>query len=121
MTGWRIVFGLAAVFNIAVGAAMLAQLSPLAPPGLTTTTAALLIIMFGVGYAMVARNPLAHRGIALLGLIGKAMMPVASWLHVQAGDAPMQAFYLSLGDLAFAALFLVFLLQTRARPALTPS
>ena len=117
LTGWRIAFALAALFNFAVGAAVLARAPFLPAPApeqsLTYDTAALLIITFGIGYAMVARNPLAQRGLALLGVIGKLQMPVLTGVHVLRGDAPLATFLLSIGDLVFAALFIAFLLRTR--------
>ena len=122
MTGWRWVFVAAAVFNVAVGAALLVDparflpaTGPIAPrEAFFTETAALLILVFGLGYAMVARHPQAHAGIVFLGLVGKAMMPIIAGIHFMRGDIPRDAFLLSLGDLVFAALFLVYLLRSGA-------
>ena len=118
---WKIVFALAAAFNFLVGLPLLlapaafytALKQPVPADLLSVQTAALLISVFGVGYAMVARDPVANRPIVWLGLLGKAPLPVMVWLQVQAGKATMSAFTLTLGDAVFAALFVIFLLTTR--------
>ena len=84
---WRIVFAVAAVFNSLVGATIL-----LAPERMATTpftgtpqealliqSCGWLIAVFGLGYALVAIAPLANRGIALLGVVGKAAMPLIAY------------------------------------------
>jgi hypothetical protein len=121
MRAWKAVFTLAAVFNFAVGLPLLlapvafysALKQPVPTDLLSVQTAALLISVFGVGYAMVARDPVANRPIVWLGLLGKAPLPLMVWLQVQAGKASMSAFQLTLGDLVFSILFLVFLLRTK--------
>lgn len=121
MRVWKIVFSLAALFNFAVGLPLLlapvafytALKQPVPTDLLSVQTAALLISVFGVGYAMVARDPAANRPVVWLGLLGKAPLPLMVWLQVQAGKASMSAFQLTLGDLVFSILFLVFLLRTK--------
>lgn len=122
---WRMVFALAAAFNFLVGLPLLlapvtfyaAMKQPLPGDLLTAQVAALLITVFGVGYAMVARNPPPNRPIVWLGLLGKAPLPLIVWLQVLAGKASFSAFTLTLGDALFAGLFLVFLLTTRKAAA----
>jgi hypothetical protein len=121
MRAWKAVFAVAALFNLAVGlplliapAAFYAALGQPPPPDiLSSQTAGLLIAVFGVGYGLVARDPVANRGILWLGVIGKTPLPLIVWLNVQAGRAPMSGFVLALGDLVFAALFLTYLLRSR--------
>jgi hypothetical protein len=120
MNFWVFVFGLAAIFNLAVGLPML--LAPEVFFSLTGQPAPAdllfvrmsggLIAVFGVGYAMVARNPMAHRGIAFIGVIGKIIAPAILWFYYQAGAISFSNFAMGLGDLAFAALFAAFLLTT---------
>lgn len=118
---WKAVFAIAALFNLTVGlplllapAAFYASLGQPPPPDiLSSQTAGLLIAVFGIGYAMVARDPVANRPILWLGVIGKTPLPLIVWLNVQAGRAPMSSFWLTLGDLLFAGLFLTYLLRTR--------
>lgn len=120
MRAWKAVFAVAAVFNWLVGlplliapAAFYAMLGQSTPDLFNAQMAGALIVVFGVGYAMVARDPVANRGIVWLGVIGKGPLPLLYWLNVQAGRAPMSGFPLTLVDLAFAALFLTYLLRTR--------
>lgn len=124
MRAWKVVFVVAALFNFAVGLPMLlapqAMLTALGQPVpddlLMTRLASLLIVVLGLGYGMVARDPAGNRPILWLGVLGKAPIPMLVWLSGGAAALSSSAFLLSLGDLAFAALFLVFLL-THRRPA----
>lgn len=124
MRVWKIVFAVAAAFNFLVGlpmllapAAVLAGLGQPVPEDLLITRlAALLIAVLGLGYGMVARDPVANRPILWLGLIGKAPIPVLVMMSGGAATLANTTFVLSLGDLTFAALFLIFLV-THPRPA----
>ena len=124
MRFWKAVFWLAAAFNFLVGLPMLVAPEVLLPaigqsvPDdlLLTRLAALLIVVLGVGYGMVARDPVANRPILWLGVLGKAPIPMLVWLGGGAAVLTSNAFILSLGDLAFAALFLLYLLTHKARP-----
>jgi hypothetical protein len=121
MKRWKIVFAVAAVFNMLVGlplvlapGAFYGALGQAAPDDiLSVQTAGLLIAVFGVGYAMVARDPPAHRAIVWLGVIGKTPLPILTWLQIQAGKASMDTLFVALGDWVFVGLFLAFLLTTR--------
>ena len=121
---WKVVFALAAAFNFLVGLPLLlapaafyaAMKQPVPTDLMSVQTSALLISVFGVGYVMVARDPPRNRAIVWLGLLGKAPLPLMVWLQVQAGKTSMSTFQLTLGDLVFAILFLIFLLRT-PRPA----
>ena len=118
---WKLVFWVAALFNFAVGLPMLLAPETLLPligqpvPAdlLMTRLAALLIVVLGIGYGMVARDPVANRPILWLGILGKAPIPLLVWLTGGAAALASSAFLLSLGDLAFATLFLAYLLTHR--------
>lgn len=122
---WRIIFGLAAVFNFIVGASLVfAPGQGVARLGIASAEPALLalaqlagamIVVFGVGYAMVAQDPAGGRQVARLGVIGKLAAFALGTAHYLAGAFPAQAFYAGCGDLVFALLFLAFLV--RYRPA----
>ena len=120
---WKLIFWVAAIFNFAVGLPMLlapemllpAIGQPLPDDLLMIRLAALLIVVLGIGYGMVARDPAANRPILWLGVLGKAPIPLLVWISGGAAALSSSAFVLSLGDLAFAALFLLFLL-THRRP-----
>jgi hypothetical protein len=124
MTFWRIVFALAAFFNLAVGVPLLlAPRTALASlvgggPGdmVLAQILGVLISVFGVGYGMVARDPQGNRGIAWLGVIGKLPLPVILWFYVRADLVPVRTLLLSLGDLGFAVLFVLFLWRTAPAP-----
>ncbi|HVK80748.1 MAG TPA: hypothetical protein VM915_09045 [Verrucomicrobiae bacterium] len=115
--GWRVLFALAALYNLAVGGTMLATPSLLAPQlsvegagaPFAIMMSGLLIAMFGVGYALVARDPVGNRGIVWIGMIGKIGAAVLGTLQYQAGIVPFSTFALGMGDLVFVALFAVFL------------
>lgn len=118
---WTVIFALAALFNFAVGLPMLlapeAMLASLGQPVpedvLMTRLASLLIVVLGIGYAMVARDPVANRPILWLGAMGKAPIPLLVWQSGGAAALSSSAFLLSLGDLAFAVLFLTYLATHR--------
>lgn len=115
--GWRVLFALAALYNLAVGGTMLAAPGALAPQlGVEGSGApfalmmsGLLIAMFGIGYALVARDPPGNRGIVWIGMIGKIGAAVLGTLQYQAGIVPFSTFMLGMGDLVFVALFALFL------------
>ena len=119
MTFWRGVFGVAALFNFAVGLPLLLQpanfftLMEQAVPTdlLFVRVAGALIATFGVGYWLAAIDPVANRVAVLLGVIGKPMMPIIMWFYFQAGLVPFNSFAVSLGDVVFVALFVYFLLS----------
>jgi hypothetical protein len=123
MLFWRIVFALAAAYNLAVGFVILLEPGSLAAAPFTGSPQEALLIqscgwliaVFGVGYLMVAMAPMMNRGIAALGVLGKAAMPVIAYPFYTAGHIPWSSYALTLGDLAFVALFILFLVWTRAR------
>lgn len=115
--GWRVLFALAAFYNWAVGGTMLAAPGALAPQlsiegagaPFALQMTGLLIAVFGLGYAMVARNPAGNRGIIWIGMIGKIGAAVLGTIQYQAGIVPFTTFALGMGDLVFVALFALFL------------
>lgn len=121
MKPWKIVFALGAAFNLLTGVPLLfmteaflkAAGGSTTPDLLSAQLAGLLITVLGIGYGMVAHDPVRNRPIAWLGVMGKAPLILLVGLHVQAGRAPVNAVALPLVDLLFAGLFLAFLLRTR--------
>jgi hypothetical protein len=114
---WRGLFGFAAFWNAAVGGAMLAAPARVAAqlnvggdgaPYAAAMTG-LLIGVFGIGYAMVAREPVRNRGIVWIGLASKVGAAVLGAMQYVSGALPASAFALGMIDLAFAAGFLAFL------------
>lgn len=117
MTLWNALFSLAALVNLGVGGAMAAtprevaaQLGVLGPGApYAITMVGMMIAVFGVGYAIVARDPARNRGIVWLGVIGKFGAAGLAALQYAQGLIPQTTFVLGMGDAVFAALFLLFL------------
>src|SRR5262245_40907769 len=117
MNLWRGLFAFAALWNLAVGGAMLAAPAR-AAEGLGISGAAgpvaiamsgMLIAVFGIGYAMVSAAPAANRGIVWIGLIGKIGAATLGTMQFTAGIIPVSTFALGMGDLVFVAFFALFL------------
>lgn len=122
MMFWRWFFAFAAVWNIAAGLPGLIDPANDAlgfgygrTPGdlLMVRMVGLLVAIFGVGYALVASNPKAHRGIVILGALGKIATAVLIAQAFLAQSISGAAFAMGLSDLAFAAAFIVFLWTSR--------
>lgn len=114
---WRGLFAFAALWNLAVGGVMLAAPARVAEPlqisgvggAFAIAMAGLLIAVFGVGYALVSAAPAKHRDIVWIGVVGKLGAAVLAAIHFNAGNLPFNTFALGMGDVAFAALFALFL------------
>jgi hypothetical protein len=118
----RSLFATAACFNWVVGllifvdyplAARLLQLP--GPPTVWVHLAAATVVIFGVAYWLVAREPERYRLFAGLGAAGKLTFATIIYYHWFAGDAPMRLAMLVNIDVIFAVLFLRYLFATRAR------
>lgn len=117
ITLWRGFFAFAAIYNLAVGGAMVAGAAQVAGQLDITGAGApfavmmsgLLIAVFGVGYALVAAAPAKNRGIVWIGMIGKFGAVVLATVQFNAGVIPFSTFLLGIGDLVFVALFALFL------------
>lgn len=118
---WRIFFIAAALYNLAAGLPLL-----LAPEAMLTAmhmpvpgdllyhrVAGLLIVCFGGLYAMVAQEPGRYGPTVWLGVAGKTGVILIVAEAFMAGRVPFDGFAVALGDLAFVAGFLVFLLRAR--------
>lgn len=123
MSAWRLFFMVAAVFNFAVGLALLIAPAFMASTlGLATPTdplfhrlAGLLVGCFGVVYWFLAQDSARYRPLVWLGVAGKGGVVVLftqAWL---AGSVPFSAYVVALADLAFGAGFLIFLFSTGTR------
>lgn len=123
LRGWRIFFWLAGALNIFGGAMGLVDWQrPLVEAGMPTPNypffAQLLLIavvIFGVGYVMVALDPLRHRGIVVLGLLVKVAGTAMTWWAVSQGQLPREPFAVQplFVDLPWAIGFAIFLFRTR--------
>lgn len=123
MKYWRIFFLVAGVFNVFGGVlGLLDWRRPLAEAGLPSPNypffAQLLfvaVIIFGIGYLMVWRDPLGQRGIVFLGLLAKIAGMAMTWWAVAEGQLPAKPFAVQplFADLPWAIGFALFLFQTR--------
>ncbi len=125
---WRIFFCVAALNNLVIGAIMLigadqaaARIGVFGPgAGYIVGFGGLLIAIFGIAYALVAYRPLANRNLVFVGALGKAATVVFTSWHAAAGHIPQNVSLVAMGDLVFAAIFAIFLAQTRrARDAMS--
>lgn len=129
MRGWRIFFALAALNNLAIGSVMLAGADQAAVRiGVTGPAASyivgfagLVIAIFGVGYGLVALNPLRNRDLVVMGALGKAVTVLFTSLHAMAGHIPQNVYLLGMTDLIWALIFCVFLQQTRKAASTAPA
>ena len=118
---WQLLFALAAFFNFAVATAMLAAPERIAlhlsitGPGapFVVATVGMLIGAFGVGYALAAYQPRHHHGVILIGMLSKFGVAGLGALQYAAGIIPLRYLALAMGDVAFAALFALFLWRAR--------
>jgi hypothetical protein len=110
----RRMFQSAAVFNwlacliLLPGTGIAAQLgfTPLMDSGPFEHMALMVIALFGYGYWMVSRDPVTHRGIIVLGIIGKLGVVAVMFGHYFFGpDMNLRQASLALVDLAYAVIF----------------
>lgn len=122
------VFGAAGIFNIVVGA------SGFLAPDLTVRMMGIprpanpvfmhlalwLVLVLGVGYCLIARNPGRNRDLMLIGGIGKIFvlpLMIAAWRH---GDVQGTAVLAGAADFVFALLFFDVLRRSAASDAVSP-
>ena len=119
MRVWQLVFVAAALFNFSVGLPMVIApeitVQGLGVAGADLLTVRLLgwmITTFGIGYAMVGLEPRKHRGIVLLGIIGKGGVIALTWWLAWRGLVARDVALLAAGDLFFVGVFIAFLRRT---------
>jgi hypothetical protein len=115
----RLLFGAAAAFNLAVGLALLfargalsrvLKLDPIVGTHVVLANmCGTFIVLFGVAYALVARDPLKYRAYVPLGAAGKLLAVVAVVVPWTLGTIDATIPSLTAGDLVFALLFVHFL------------
>lgn len=119
----RMLFGIAALFNFAVAAALwyrppqfmtLLQLDPATGTNIVLVKiAAGAIALFGYAYGRVAGDPQTFRPFIGLGVVGKLLVVAIAASSWGMGEIGWQLPALAGGDLLFAALFLDYLRRTR--------
>jgi hypothetical protein len=116
----RSLFVTAACFNWVVGLFIFADY-PLAarllefsgPPTVWVHLVAATVVLFGIAYGLVAKEPQRYRPFVGLGAAGKLTFAAIIYYHWLAGDAPMRLALLVTVDVIFALLFLRYLLSRR--------
>jgi hypothetical protein len=117
------IFVAAAVFNWAVGAALVAAPNLLlgllfVSPHLDNTTwvhlFGWLVIMFGVAYYLISRYPRSQRSLIRLGIVAKLGVVAIALQHVLAGDISWQILIPACADVVWALLFARALVQLRS-------
>ena len=110
----RIMFTTAAWFNWLAGLAVavnvellfgLFRITPLPTEPLFLQLFAWLVIVFGIGYFWVSRDPVANVPIIKLGMIGKLSVVLVSLACVLTGSVSWQMMTLVSADLLYAILF----------------
>ncbi len=122
--GWiRLLFILAALYDGALGVAFL--IAPLsiysamnipAPnhPGYVQFPAAILVV-FGIGFLMVAMEPVRRRDIMVLGCLLKIAYCSVVFVHAAGAGIPIIWTLFAWADLLFLILFIAALLSLRSR------
>jgi hypothetical protein len=121
MKFWRFYFAFVAVFNLFIGALMIfagqqcAAMFGLSGAGATYAMGltGVFVAVLGLGYAMAAWNPGPNRSIITLGALSKSIASVVVSYHAYLGHISHGVFIGGLVDLAMAALFALYLHQTR--------
>ena len=123
-SGWRLMFRLAGVFNIAVAIPLwfapvtvctLFGFEPVPVDILYTDLFAVLVITFGIGYWRVGANPVRNRVMIEKGIIGKLLVVLVGYQHFLAGTTSLPFAALVTGDLVWAFFFWRYL-RTHPEP-----
>lgn len=75
------------------------------------------VLVFGLGYLLVASEPARYVGIVILGCMGKLLFAINVFYHYSIGSLSSMAFLAAIVDCIFVALFGVFIylsFQSRA-------
>jgi len=106
MTFWQIILWAAAAYNLIIGGAGLVQ------PGASRDgrVVSLLVVCFGVVYALVAGDPARFMPMLWAGVLGKLGVIALLGPAVRRGELPRAVGWVLAGDGLFTALFLVLLL-----------
>jgi len=94
---WRIVLTIAAIYNVIAGLAMMIFYHEgFRGLGLEKTAfnlpiqlVGMCVVLFGVGYWLVSRNPVENRNVLLLGMLSKLLGPLLAIRYIARGDLPV--------------------------------
>ncbi len=120
MKTWRIFFLLAGLYNVVGGSVGVVSVERRFDPPPTYPFALQLllamVVVMGIGYLMVARDPPGNRGIVWIGLMTKLAGLVMSFHAIRSGQLPASGWWQPLvNDLPWAVGFALFLVRTRPK------
>jgi len=104
--------GAALVFAFPSSLGWLAGL-PMPVPRAYTTLLAVFVMLFGVAYAWLARQPIIDRPLVAFSALGKASVFSAILVFWILGDLPGRAALGAVGDVVFAVIFAGWLVRSR--------
>lgn len=115
---WRGFFQFSAVFNFTAAFAMLFMpelLFKILMMSDTLTAEAIpwlhqfggLVLVFGMGYWVISRNPMLHKDIVWMGCVGKTVVFSIAWIDIALFNAPVGFGILVIADLIFAIFFAI--------------
>lgn len=124
---WKNFFRFAALFNFTAALALLFApslfFSLLMMPDRLTMEAmpwihqfAVLVLAFGVGYWAISQDPAGKRDIIWMGCLGKVLVFSMAWIDFFFFELPIGFPLLVVADLAFAAVYFVFLRTLDRQP-----
>lgn len=102
---WRAMLGLAALYNFLIGGVAL-----FGPGDVNGHVVGLLVVCFGLVYALTASDPLRFAPVLWAGVIGKIGVIALVWPQVRAGAAVPGTGPVLAGDALFTLGFVAFLL-----------
>lgn len=103
----QIVLGAAAAYNLVIGGGGLAQ----AGASRDARVVSLLVVCFGVVYALVASDPARFLPMLWAGVLGKLGVIALLGPGVRKGELPRMVGWVLAGDALFTAAFLMLLLR----------
>ena len=122
LKNWSIIFYIAAIYNLSAAIPSLANYSMNLEIYFARSTVPdeflaffyhigfwFSVLIFGIGYLLVARKPSENHGIIILAIIGKIGVGIGFIFAYWIGKATIMLAIGGFGDLFFAAMFLYFL------------
>ncbi|MBW1984939.1 MAG: hypothetical protein JRI53_09480 [Deltaproteobacteria bacterium] len=118
--GWRLFFLISAIWNLlgCIEGTLLPAKNMLRYYGVETDDSHTLflnrsfwgaVLVFGIGYLIIAYDPGKHLGIVAMGIIGKILVS-ANWFYLYGtGRAKAPALFAAVGDSIFTFFFIVYL------------
>ena len=125
---WKHFYRFAAIFNFAAAAMLLfateqffaiLQMQSIYTPELLPWAHQFgaLVLVFGLGYWRIGSSPRDHKDIIWMGCVGKTLVFITAWVDTLSFGALMPFAIFVFADLAFAAIYAVYLLNNAKHDA----